>query len=125
MSTSLERLDAVWTYRLKSYFELLKPRLSFLVVFSSGFGYLLANQPSLSWMEFIIFLLGGFLVSGSSVTINQVLERSYDSVMKRTQDRPIPSGRVSAYEAIWFSVFTGMLGLGLLGIFTNPLTVHL
>lgn len=111
--------------KLKAFYELLKPRLSFLVVFSSGFGYLLANQAVIGWGSFVGFLVGGFLVSGSSVTINQIIERKYDLLMKRTEDRPIPSNRISSNEALWFSVFTGVLGLGLLVVATNPLTVLL
>ena len=110
---------------MKALYELLKPRLSSLVVFSSGFGFLLANQSAIGWINFLGFLLGGFLISGSSVTINQISERKYDAVMNRTKDRPIPSGRISTNEAFWFSIFTGIVGLTLLMIFTNPLTVGL
>jgi len=110
---------------VKALYELLKPRLSSLVVFSSGFGFLLANQSAIGWINFLGFLLGGFLISGSSVTINQISERKYDAVMNRTKDRPIPSGRISTNEAFWFSIFTGIVGLTLLMIFTNPLTVGL
>lgn len=95
------------------------------MVFSSGFGFLLANQTAISWLGFVGFLIGGFLISGSSVIINQITEKKYDAVMNRTKNRPIPSGRVSSNEAFWFSVVTGITGAVLIMITTNPLTVGL
>lgn len=86
---------------------------------------MLANQVAISWVSFIGFLFGGFLISGSSVTINQIAEKEYDAVMKRTKNRPIPSNRLSANEAFWFSVFTGLVGIAILMVATNPLTVGL
>ncbi|MEM6831274.1 MAG: heme o synthase, partial [Bacteroidota bacterium] len=125
MSLSLDHIELPLSTRIKAFYELLKPRLSFLVVFSSGFGYLLANHTILSWTNFILFLLGGFFISGSSVIINQIIEQDFDAMMTRTKNRPIPSGKVTIPEAIWFSVLTGILGLGLLFISTNPLTTGL
>ncbi len=69
--------------------------------------------------------MGGFLISGSSVTINQIAEKQYDAVMNRTKNRPIPSNKVSSNEAFWFSMFTGIMGVLLLMITTNPMTVGL
>jgi protoheme IX farnesyltransferase len=88
----------------------LKPRLSFLVAFSSAFGYV---------------SLGGFLVSGSAVTINQILEVELDKKMDRTKNRPLPTGRISIQEATIYSIITGLAGLGLLLVFTNVLTTIL
>jgi len=94
-----------------AFFELLKPRLSFLVSFSSAFGYLLGFQGELDWINFIGFFVGGFLVSGASVTINQIMEKRYDAIMSRTSNRPVPTGRISNIEAIWFTVILTVLGL--------------
>lgn len=109
--------------KFKAYFELLKFRLSFLVAFSSAFGYLLATKGNLHMDVFSMLCLGGFLISGSSVIINQVLEITYDRKMKRTMSRPLPTRRVTKNEAIWFAVVTGGLGLFLLSIYTNALVV--
>lgn len=125
MSTSIQHITLSTSEKAKAYYELLKPRLSFLVVFSSGFGYLLANQAVISWFNFIGFLVGGFLISGSSVTINQIIEKEYDAMMKRTDKRPIPSHRITPTQAFWFSIITGILGLVCLMVFTNPLTTVL
>ncbi|MDH3709677.1 MAG: heme o synthase [Cyclobacteriaceae bacterium] len=111
--------------RAKAYTELLKFRLSFLVAFSSAFGYLLATQLSFNWLSFSMLCLGGFLISGASVTINQILEHDLDALMKRTRGRPLPSGRISVKEAGWVAIISGLIGFLLLMQFTNPLTVVL
>ena len=111
--------------KIKTYTELLKPRLSFLVAFSAAFGYLLAFQGTINWASFISLAIGGFLVSGASILINQILERDLDSMMNRTQNRPIPSGRVTVNEAIIYTVLTGVAGLFLLLTYTNVLTTAL
>lgn len=125
MNSTISHIDISVAEKVKAYYELLKPRLSFLVVFSSGFGYALANQSVMSWPNFIVFLLAGFLVSGSSVTINQIIEQKYDAIMKRTKNRPLPSARITENEAKWFSIITGILGLGLMLLATNPLATAL
>ncbi len=114
----------VWN-KAKAYGELLKFRLSFLVAFSSAFGYLLGIQGTFFWIPFIMLCLGGFLISGASVTINQIIERDLDALMTRTKARPLPSGRISVKEAIWVAMVTALAGFILLIQFTNPLTVLL
>ncbi|MEP0987236.1 heme o synthase [Ekhidna sp.] len=125
MNSTVSHIDISTAAKAKAYYELLKPRLSFLVVFSSGFGYALANQSAISWGSFIAFLIAGFLVSGSSVTINQIIEVKYDAIMKRTKNRPLPSDRISEGEAIWFSIITGIVGLVLMFLATNMLATSL
>jgi len=114
----------VWN-RIKAYGELLKPRLSFLVAFSSAFGYLLGMQGTFSAWPFAMLCLGGFLISGASVTINQIIERDLDALMKRTHKRPLPSKRITVKEAAWVALVTAFVGVVLLIEFTNPLTVVL
>ncbi|MFK7953036.1 MAG: heme o synthase [Ekhidna sp.] len=125
MDTSIQYTTLTASDKAKAYYELLKPRLSFLVVFSSGFGYLLANQAVISWINLVGFLIGGFLISGSSVTINQIIEKEYDAMMNRTHKRPIPSHRITSLQAFWFSIITGILGLVFLMTFANLLTAAL
>lgn len=125
MNSTVSHIDMNASVKARAYYELLKPRLSFLVVFSSGFGYALANQSVLNWGSFVVFLIAGFLVSGSSVTINQIIEQKYDAIMKRTKNRPLPSNRISESEAIWFSILTGIAGLVLMLMATNILATAL
>ncbi len=109
--------------KLKSYYELLKFRLSFLVAFSSGFGYILGNHGMVDWSKFIPFCIGGFLVSGGAITINQILEKEYDKVMKRTMGRPLPTKRVSKLEASVYAAALLLIGFSMLFISANILTV--
>jgi len=111
--------------KAKAFFELLKFRLSLLVAFSFGFGYLLAGRSAIDWFTFGMLCLGGFLISGSSSAINQVLERDYDKLMKRTAGRPLPTQRLQVEEAISFAVLTGIAGLMLMLMFTNGLATVL
>ncbi len=107
--------------RVKDYAQLLKPNLSFMVVFSSVVGYLLAPNTTFEWKEVIILFAGGLLVTGGANTINQILERYSDKLMKRTMYRPMPDGRMGATEAWIFAALTGITGALLLGYFFNPL----
>lgn len=107
--------------RMKDYMQLLKPNLSFMVVFSSVVGYLLAPNVHFAWKEVIILFIGGILVTGGANTINQILERNSDKLMKRTMLRPMPDGRMQAAEAWVFAAVTGVSGALLLGFYFNAL----
>lgn len=113
------------TQKIKAFVELMKMRLSLLVAFSSAFGYALAMGGRVDWMQLGALFVGGWLISGASCTVNQVLEKDYDKFMKRTQSRPLPTERLNNTESLWFAAFTAVIGLGLLWISTNMLTVGL
>lgn len=111
--------------KLRAYIELMKFRLSFLVAFSSGFGYVLGTKGPIDILHLLVLCVGGFFVSGASITINQILERDLDKLMSRTMNRPLPTGKISVSEAVWFALITGVMGIWLLFHFTNPLTTAL
>jgi protoheme IX farnesyltransferase len=110
--------------KARAYVQLLKFRLSLLVAFSCAFGFVLASANINFYTLFMLFL-GGFLLSGASVTINQVIEKDYDKLMTRTRNRPLPTGRVSIQEAIIFSVVCFVLSIAILAACSNLLTVVL
>ncbi|HET9052595.1 MAG TPA: protoheme IX farnesyltransferase, partial [Cyclobacteriaceae bacterium] len=110
--------------KARAYMQLLKFRLSLLVAFSCAFGFVLASAHTNLYTLFLVFT-GGFLLSGASVTINQVMERDYDKLMKRTMNRPLPTGRVSVQEAIIFAVVCFVLSIVILAVGSNLLTVIL
>jgi protoheme IX farnesyltransferase len=110
--------------KAKAYFELLKFRLSFLVAFSCAFGYVLAS-PTVNWTALIMLFIGGFLLSGSSVIVNQIIEKDLDKLMTRTMNRPLPTARLSVAEAITFAALCLIAGVGILLIYTNLLTALL
>jgi protoheme IX farnesyltransferase len=115
---------AFFSAKARAYAELLKFRLSFLVSFSCAFGYVLAS-PSLNAVTLGMLFLGGFLISGASVTINQIIEKDLDKVMTRTMSRPLPTDRLSVQEAIIFTVVCLISGVAILLYFTNTLTTSL
>lgn len=106
----------------RAFFDLLKFRLSFTVVFSGAIGYMLAARQPVDWVHMLIFCMGGFLVTGASNIINQIIEVDLDKLMRRTADRPLPSGRLSIAEAVVFASILGFAGLFLLFTFINLLT---
>jgi len=110
--------------KARAYWELLKFRLSFLVAFSCAFGYVLASSQ-VNWVALAMLFLGGFLLSGSSVIINQIIEKDLDSLMTRTRNRPLPTYRVSVNEATSVAVFCLLAGVSILMIYTNVLTTIL
>jgi protoheme IX farnesyltransferase len=123
--TSVLHISSVFLQKVRAYIELLKLRLSLLVVFSSAFGYVLGNQGIINWQSFLFFCLVGFLISGSAVTLNQIFESEYDRMMKRTRSRPLPTGRISPSEAYIYSM--GLMIVGFITILysTNFLTAFL
>ncbi|MEM9673952.1 MAG: heme o synthase [Cyclobacteriaceae bacterium] len=111
--------------RIGIYAELFKARLSMLVSFSAGFGFMLASPTEVNLFSLFVLLIGGFLLSGASSAINQIIERDYDKMMSRTKNRPLPTGRISVNEVIGLALVTSGLALLLLGQFTNLLTTLL
>ena len=75
--------------KARTFVELLKVRLSMLVAFSCAFGYGLATKGNVHWETLCMLTLGGFLLSGASIGINQVIERDLDKLMSRTMKRLI------------------------------------
>lgn len=108
--------------KIKDYSQLLKPNLSFMVVFSSVIGYLLAPGISFEWDKIFVLFIGGIMVTGGANTINQILEKEGDAKMKRTMIRPLPEGRMGTTEAWVIAAIAGLGGAFVLGYFFNPLT---
>jgi protoheme IX farnesyltransferase len=97
--------------KLQDYKLLIKFNLSFMVVFSAVISYLLAPKViEYDWVSIVLFFVGGMLVTGSANTINQVLEKDTDALMKRTANRPIANGRMSINEGWTFAAISGVAG---------------
>jgi heme o synthase len=112
--------------KLKDYFQLTKPSLSIMVVFSSVICYLLAPKiVAYDWWMIVLLFIGGFLVTGSANAINQAVEKDTDAVMKRTSKRPVAAGRMPVSEAWIFAIITGAIGVFVLGYFFNWLSAGL
>jgi len=93
--------------------ELTKFGLSLSVVFSSIAGYLLAVDV-VSFKTVVLLSIGGYCMVGASNAFNQIIERVPDAIMKRTMDRPIPTGRISVNTAMIIAVGLTIIGLVIL-----------
>lgn len=111
---------AVERSRAGEYLELTKPRLTFLVLVTTLVGFCMALKGPLDTMLLFHTILGTALLAGGAAALNQFLERDLDARMKRTGDRPIPSGRLPAGDALLFGA-----GLCVAGLFYTALTVNL
>ncbi len=107
--------------KLQDYMLLTKFRLSALVVFSAAMGFIIASGSGFSWTTLGILMLGGFLVTGASNGFNQILEKDLDKLMERTENRPLPTGRMSVAEALMASLLMAISGVGILWLAINPL----
>jgi protoheme IX farnesyltransferase len=96
--------------RLADYTQLIKMRLSFLVVFSASMAYLWATDRHVEPLTIWLLSIGGFLITGSANTFNQVIEKNSDKLMKRTLTRPLPGGRMNISEALIFGLILGISG---------------
>jgi protoheme IX farnesyltransferase len=90
--------------RLAAYLELTKPRITVLIMLTSAAGFALGSRGAINYALLAHALIGIGLLSSGIATLNQFIERDLDGLMRRTADRPLPSGRLSALEALWFGV---------------------
>jgi protoheme IX farnesyltransferase len=125
---ALRTIEGKWTQvlmqRLKDFQLLVKLRLSLTVVFSSVMAFLIASSGSIEWQSVLILAMGGFLVTGAANILNEVLEKDFDKLMKRTADRPLAAGRMQVADAVMAAGFMSMSGITLLALF-NPWTAFL
>ena len=95
---------------INDFFQLTKLRLSISVVFSSLAGYLLASDK-LETQVLLGLFFGGFAMVGASNAFNQLIEKNKDSLMIRTQNRPLPSGRMSNIVAATIATVLAVFGI--------------
>lgn len=100
--------------------ELVKLRLSFLVVCTTLVGYVMGRGPApIAWGLLAITLFATALSACGASALNQWLERSYDARMKRTRNRPLAAGRMHSEDGLLFGIFFCLLGAGTMAIFVN------
>jgi len=97
--------------------KLIKLRLTFLVVFSASISFLIGSKVNgqIVWGNWLILIAGGFLVTGAANCFNEIIEKDFDRLMKRTADRPIPAGRMTTGQALVIGLFMAIAGTYLLG----------
>jgi heme o synthase len=123
---------------MRDYIELTKPRITWLILMSAGVGYFFGLPHAANWREFFVALdlirllhtiLGTGLMASGTAALNQWSEREADRKMRRTANRPLPSGRLSDKRALAFGAALSAVGFlelwlgvnllsGLIGVFT-------
>jgi protoheme IX farnesyltransferase len=128
---AMERTATVSMSKLQAYYELTKPGITKMVVLSGAAGFYLGISSAVEYFSqlenvitFFLAIAGIALVSGGSCVLNNYVERDFDKLMKRTMQRPIPSGLVSAKAALVFGIVLALLGCAALA-FVNVLTAVL
>ena len=121
---SLAKFPAVgcMIQKIRDFYELTKPRLTAMVIVTTWLGYAFATHAMHYDMHFYHALIGSWLVASGAAALNEYLERDLDALMRRTQTRPLPQGRVTPDSAFWFGISISTIGVLELAFFVNPLT---
>lgn len=126
MNVSTAELGASrWRRRLADYYELCKPRVVMLIVFTAVVGMFLATPGMMPWSVLLFGTLGIGLMAGSAAAVNQIVDREADARMARTRRRPLVTNHLSVLEACLFALAIGGAGMAILYWLINPLTAWL
>jgi len=107
------------------YYALTKPEVNLLILMTTSAGYYLACRGPMRISGLLNTLFGTLLVASGTATLNQWMERVWDSQMRRTASRPVPAGRVSSREALCFGLLLSVAGGLYLGFAVNTLSALL
>jgi len=111
---------------MKHYIALTKPRITWLILMSTGVGYFFGMKRDWSgwhdWSLLVNTLVGTGLIASGTAALNQWYEREADRLMRRTAGRPLPAGLLSANRALWFGIALAAVGFLELALGVNPLT---
>ena len=107
---------------ISDFNKLIKLRLTLTVVFSASICFLMGSkqQGDINWINWMILTIGGFLVTGAANGFNEIIEKDLDKLMKRTMERPIPSGHMTTGQALVLSLIMGIGGTYLLLLLNFP-----
>ncbi len=111
--------------KLTAYSELTKPRITFLVSLTASAGFCMGSASGIDYLRLLNMSIGIALLSSGLSTLNQYLERDLDGLMRRTQGRPLPTGKLSPSEAAMFGISLSVVATAYLAIFINPLSALL
>jgi protoheme IX farnesyltransferase len=111
--------------RAYQFYQLTKPRVVSLIVFTAVIGMLLAVPGAVPLQAFFAGTIGIALVAGAAAAVNCLVEQKIDAVMARTSRRPLPRGQIGSRETLVFAGITGGIGLAVLHYWANPLTMWL
>jgi protoheme IX farnesyltransferase len=99
---------------MRHYIELTKPRITWLILMSTGVGYYFGikhpwGSPA-DWALLLHTMIGTGLIASGTAALNQWYERASDSLMRRTASRPLPMGRMRPRQALWFGIALAVAG---------------
>jgi heme o synthase len=106
-------------FKVQDYIDLTKPRITWLILMSTVVGYYFGHKGQWSLWVLLNTMVGTALVASGTAALNQWYEREADRHMRRTQMRPLPSGRLSAGQALWFGIALALIGGLELGLSVN------
>src|SRR2546423_3257477 len=118
-----ERTRRVTATAVRDYVTLTKPKVQSLLLFTTVTTMYVAGTPSVG--RVVLTCLGGALSAGGAGAINHYLDRDIDALMRRTADRPVPSGRVSPRAALTYGIALGVASFALLAATVNVLSAAL
>ena len=110
------------SFDILGFSELMKPELTGLSVLTAVCAFYLGSDETIELSKLLLTALGTLFVGGAAGTLNQYLERDLDGLMKRTERRPLPAGRLSPVAALFFGVVLSFFGLSIFLTKTNTLT---
>lgn len=109
----------------RDYWILTKPGINASNLMATFTGFWLAGHDTFNFTLLLVTLLGTALVIAGGCAVNNYIDRDIDPQMGRTQDRPIPAGRIRPQSALWTGILLGVAGVALLSILVNPLSALL
>ena len=116
--SEIKAAPAPTTAQPEDYFQLLKPRVMSLVIFTAVTGLVVAGGV-LDWLSSAIAILCIAVGAGAAGALNMALQGETDALMRRTRGRPVAAGRVSRNDALTFGVILSVFSVMLLGMATN------
>ena len=116
---------AAGTVRWRDYYELCKPRVVAMIVFTAIIGMLLASPGLVALPTFLAATIGIGLAAASAAAINHVADHRIDALMERTRHRPLPGGHLARGRALAFALVLGVASMAILVAYINVLTAVL
>jgi len=110
---------------LSQYYDLTKPKVVLLIVFTAIVGMFLAVDGVPNFLLILVASLGIGLAASSGAAMNQIIDMRADAIMARTQNRPLATGSLQLWQAIVFAAFLCAAGMAVLVIWVNTLTAIL
>lgn len=111
--------------RIAAFVDLTKPRITLLVVLTAAAGFCMGSATGIDYVALLNMSVGIALLSSGIATLNQYIERDLDRLMRRTESRPLPSGKLAPVEAAMFGILLSVVATAYLAIFINPLSALL